>query len=83
MKISDSTFEVLQNFSSINNGITVQTGSEIKTISPMKNIFGKATVSDNFTSEFSVYDLPEFLATISLLGTDAEFEFGDNSVNFF
>ena len=81
MKISDSTFEVLQNFSSINNGITVQTGSEIKTISPMKNIFGKATVSDNFTSEFSVYDLPEFLATISLLGTDAEFEFGDNSVN--
>ena len=81
MKISESTFEVLTNFSSINNGITVQTGNEIKTISPMKNIFGKATVSDNFTSEFSVYDLPEFLATISLLGTDAEFEFGDNSVN--
>lgn len=81
MKISDSTFEVLQNFSSINNGITVQTGSEIKTISPMKNILGKATVTDNFTSEFSVYDLPEFLATISLLGDDADFEFGENSVN--
>jgi len=81
MKISDSTFEVLQNFSSINNGITVQTGNEIKTISPMKNIFGKATIEDNFTSEFSVYDLPEFLATISLLGNDAEFEFGENSVN--
>ena len=81
MKISESTFEVLQNFSSINNGITVQTGNEIKTISPMKNIFGKATLSDNFTSEFSVYDLPEFLATISLLGNDAEFNFGDNSVN--
>ena len=36
MKISESTLEVLQNFSSINNGITVQEGSEIKTISPMK-----------------------------------------------
>jgi hypothetical protein len=81
MKISESTLEVLQNFSSINNGITVNIGNEIKTISPMKNIFGKATVEDNFTSEFSVYDLPEFLATISLLGSDAEFEFGDNSVN--
>ena len=81
MKISESTLEVLQNFSSINNGITVQEGSEIKTISPMKNIFGKATISDNFTSQFSVYDLPEFLATISLLGSDAEFEFGENSVN--
>lgn len=81
MKISESTLEVLQNFSSINNGITVQTGSEIKTISPMKNIFGKATISDNFTSQFSVYDLPEFLATISLLGNDAEFDFGENSVN--
>ena len=30
MKISESTLEVLQNFSSINNGITVQTGNEIK-----------------------------------------------------
>ena len=81
MKISESTLEVLQNFSSINNGITVQTGSEIKTISPMKNIFGKATISDNFTSEFSVYDLPEFLATISLLGDDADFDFGEKFVN--
>ncbi len=81
MKISDSTLEVLTNFSSINNGITVQVGNEIKTISPMKNIFGKATIEDNFTSEFSVYDLPEFLATISLLGNDAEFDFGSNSVN--
>ena len=81
MKISGNTLEVLQNFSNINNGITVNVGSEIKTISPMKNIFGKATVEDNFTSEFSVYDLPEFLATISLLGNDAEFEFGENSVN--
>ena len=43
MKISESTLEVLQNFSSINNGITVQTGNEIQTISPMKNIFGRAT----------------------------------------
>ena len=81
MKISESTLEVLTNFSSINNGITVQTGNEIKTISPMKNIFGRATLSDNFTSEFSVYDLPEFLATISLLGDDAEFDFGEKSVN--
>ena len=81
MKISESTLEVLQNFSSINNGITVQTGNEIKTISPMKNIFGKATISDNFTNEFSVYDLPEFLATVSLLGKDAEFDFGEKSVN--
>ena len=81
MKISESTLEVLTNFSSINNGITVQQGSEIKTISPMKNIFGKATISDNFTNEFSVYDLPEFLATVSLLGKDAEFDFGEKSVN--
>jgi len=81
MKISDSTLEILTNFSSINNGITVQTGNEIKTISPMKNIFGKAKLTDNFASQFSVYDLPEFLATISLLGNDAEFDFGDKSVN--
>ena len=81
MNLSNDTLEVLDNFADINSGITVKVGQELKTISQMKNIFGKATVEDNFTSEFSVYDLPEFLATISLLGNDAEFNFGDNSVN--
>ena len=38
MKISESTLEVLQNFSSINNGITVPTGNEIKTIYPMEEL---------------------------------------------
>ena len=61
MKISESTFEVLQNFSSINNGITVQEGSEIKTISPMKNIFGKAPYQITLQVSFLYMTFQSFL----------------------
>jgi hypothetical protein len=32
----------------------------------MRNIFAKAKISDEFTNEFGIYDLNEFLSTISL-----------------
>ena len=75
MKISGSTLEVLQNFSNINNGITVNVGNEIKTISPMKNIFGKATVEDNFTSEFS-----DNSVNISGNGASATYNYAESSM---
>ena len=69
MNLSNDTLEVLDNFADINSGITVKVGQELKTISPMKNIFGTAKVSENFDTEFSIYDLSEFLATLSLFET--------------
>jgi len=79
MNLSSETINLLQNFGSINSGITVKVGNELKTISPMKNIFGKATIAEDFDREFSIYDLSEFLATISLFDTPT-FDFGDTSV---
>ena len=57
MNISNETLDILRNFSSINSGLTVQQGNELKTVSAMKNIFAKAIVSENFDKEHSIYDL--------------------------
>ena len=79
MNLSNDTLEVLDNFADINSGITVKVGQELKTISPMKNIFGTAKVSENFDTEFSIYDLSEFLATLALFKTPTN-DFGASNV---
>lgn len=60
------TIEVLKNFASINSGLIFKKGSKLRTISVMKNIFAAAEVPDEFTREFAIYDLNEFLSTLSL-----------------
>jgi hypothetical protein len=66
MKLTESTMNVLKNFSTINENIVFEPGLEIKTISEAKNIIGKATIDNEFSSEFGIYQLPEFLNTLAL-----------------
>jgi len=80
MKISDDTRNVLKNFSTINQGIKVSEGNQLKTISNMKNILAVATVSEEFPQDFSIYNLPEFLGATSLL-EDPDFQFNDSSLS--
>ena len=79
MKISNETLNVLKNFSTINTGIVVPGGTQIRTVSGQKNILAEASVSEDFTQPFAIYDLNQFLATVSLF-ENPDFEFGDNSV---
>ena len=65
MKVSDQTLEVLKNFSEINTNILVKPGSELSTISTMKNILAKATIPESFDKQFAVYDLSELLGIVS------------------
>lgn len=60
------TIEVLKNFASINSGLIFKKGNKLRTISVMKNVFAAAAVPDEFTKEFAIYDLNEFLSTLSL-----------------
>ena len=57
MKINQNTLDILKNFSEINTNILIKPGTELSTISTMRNIFAKAKVSDNFANEFGIYDL--------------------------
>jgi len=75
MKLSNGTINVLKNFSTINQNLVIKEGSDITTMSAMKNIVAKAKVEENFTKEFAIYDLNEFLSALSLFGTpDLDFQ---------
>ena len=66
MNITSDTLSVLKNFSEINQNILFKPGNKISTISAMKNILAEAEVTENFESEFGIYDLPEFLRAVEL-----------------
>ena len=75
MKLSSQTINVLKNFSTINQNLVIKEGSDIATMSAMKNIVAKAKVEEDFTKEFAIYDLNEFLSALSLFGTpDLDFQ---------
>ena len=66
MKLSDKTISVLKNFSSINQSILFKEGSKLRTISLMKNILAEATVTEEFSKDFGIYDLNQFLNGLSV-----------------
>jgi|TARA_R110000744_G_scaffold6671_1_gene23180 hypothetical protein len=66
MKLSNETINVLKNFSTINQNLVIKEGSNITTMSAMKNIVAKAKVEEVFAKEFAIYDLNEFLSALSL-----------------
>ena len=67
MKLNQNTLEVLKNFAGINTNILIKTGNELSTISTMRNIFAKAEITEEFTNEFGIYDLNEFLSVVTSL----------------
>ena len=79
MKLSNETISVLKNFSTINANLMVKAGSSLSTMSAMKNIVAKADVSEEFLSDFAIYDLNEFLSALSLFGKP-DLEFNDDFV---
>jgi hypothetical protein len=67
MKLSESTLNVLKNFSTINQGIVFKTGSTLRTISKQQNVMAKATVTESFDKDFAIYDLNRLLALLTSL----------------
>ena len=80
MKISNETKAILKNFATINSGIKVDSGNQLKTISNMKNILAVANVPETFDREFSIYNLVEFLGATSLI-ENPDYNFNDASLS--
>ncbi len=76
MKVSNEMRDVLKRFSGINQSIWVDEGNVLRTISPAKTILAKATVNEQFTIPFGIYDLNQFLGCLSLVD-NAEIELQD------
>ena len=79
MKLSNETVTVLKNFSTINQNLVIKSGNSISTMSAMKNIVAKARVQETFAQEFAIYDLNEFLASLSLFN-NPDLDFQDDFV---
>ncbi len=79
MELQEQTLNVLKNFSDINPNILIKEGSTIKTISEAKNVLATAIVDNEFTQQFGIYDLKEFIGVLSLVDQPS-LKFADESV---
>ena len=78
MNLSDKTLTILKNFAGINNSILVKQGNNLRTISVAKNILAEARIDEEFSRDFAIYDLNQFLNGLSL-HQDPELDFTENS----
>jgi hypothetical protein len=80
MKFSSETLQVLKNFAGINSNLLFRVGNTLRTMSPSRNIWVSAAVTESFDREFAIYDLNKFLATLSLFD-DPEIELEDKHLS--
>ena len=78
MKLSAKTISVLKNFSTINPSIMFREGNTLATMSPHKTIMAKATIDDQISHDFGVFELNRFLSVLSLFA-DPELIFSDKN----
>ena len=69
MELSDRTLNVLKNVSGINQNLIIRSGNTIRTISEARNLLGTAIVDEQFTQDFGIYDLNEFIGVLGLVDT--------------
>lgn len=67
MELTAKTLDVLKNYAGINSNIVIAKGAVVKTVSEAKNVLSSATLDTEFPRDFGIYDLNEFLSTLSLL----------------
>ena len=77
MNLSNDTLTILKNFATIQPNIVFKAGQEIKTIAEAKNIVAKATITETIPQNFGIYDLNDFLSSMSLF-TQPTFTFSDD-----
>lgn len=80
MKLSESTLEVLKNFSTINQGILINPGKVIKTIGKNRNILAEYVSDEEFKQKFGVYELTSLLAVLTLEKDTPEIEINSKSM---
>jgi hypothetical protein len=78
MKLTSPTLEILRNFATINNSILVKKGNQLRTMSVARNILAEAEISEEFSREFAIYDLNQFINGLDL-HQDPDIDFTDPS----
>jgi len=78
MNLSEKTLTILKNFAGINNSILVKKGNSLRTISVAKNILAEAEIVEDFSRDFAIYDLNQFLNGLGL-HQDPDLDFKEES----
>jgi len=78
MNLSEKTLTILKNFAGINNSILVKKGNNLRTISVAKNILAEAEIVEDFSRDFAIYDLNQFLNGLGL-HQDPDLDFKEES----
>ena len=79
MKLSKQTFAILKSMAGINSNLHVLPGNELVCVNVGKSVMFNAVVEENFTTEFAIWDLNQFLGTYSLFN-DPTVDFGNTSL---
>lgn len=79
MKIGENTLSVLKNFANMNASLVLRKGNIQRTINNDTTVLVEAEIEDSLPMDFGIYDLNQFLATISAMN-DPELDFTDKSV---
>jgi hypothetical protein len=78
--MKQETLTVLKNFAGINKYIRIDKGNTLVIYNQSIGLFAKAKVEDTFPKTFSIYDLNQLLATISLFN-DPEITYNEASLD--
>ena len=70
LTISDETYQILTNFSTINSSIVFKKGNLIRTIANAENILGEYVSEEYIPQDFAIYDLSEFISAIAICARD-------------
>lgn len=77
MKISQQTFDIMKNFSSINNAMMFKEAKVLKTLGLAENIIGIYDTEEKFP-KFQFYNSAPFMSIVNLFGLDTiDFDFTD------
>lgn len=77
--MKQETLTVLKNLSTINKSIRISTGNVLTIFNPSIPLYARAVVDDKFPKSFSIYDLNQWLATLSLFN-DPDISFEDKQM---
>jgi hypothetical protein len=67
MELSEKTIAILNNFKTIQSNMVFHPGNGIATLADARNIAASATIDIDVPTEFGIFDLSEFLATLNLV----------------
>jgi hypothetical protein len=67
MQLTDTTIQILSNFSDINGNIVIEAGNSIVTKSDSNSLAARAVIDMKFPQTIGIYDLKQFLSSVRLV----------------